>query len=247
MSHPFRTLSKKTRPFDVSFSVGRLKLLLRVQRNTVRINFLERNYQCCFWTLIETKSTLWKKFSTGSSKLDWTSPEIHSAGTMFQKKFLQSISGFERIICGVLTKLFWQIFYRCIYTSRRTTLGLLICGKKSFFIFFWHCPKQNQPYGIYFFAIVVKTAFNWIIGVFRGEVFVKKKPFSSISDNERNNFGLLEKHYQQVVITAQYVSRETFSVKSFSWDFELLTISRYWAKNVPPCGRKIFAELSKLQ
>ena len=106
----FGLWAKEVRPFDVSFSVGRLKLLLRVQRNTVRINFLERIFLCIFWTLIETKSTLWKKFSTGSSKLDWTSPEIHSAGTMFQKKVLQSISGFEQKICGVLTKLFWQAF-----------------------------------------------------------------------------------------------------------------------------------------
>ena len=171
---PFRTLSKKTSAFWRKLFKRLVKIAFTCPGKHREDHFLERKCLCKFWTLIETKSTLWKKFSTGSSKLDWTSPEIHSAGTMFQKKFLQSISGFERIICGVLTKLFWQIFYRCIYTSRRTTWGLLICGKKSFFIFFWPCPKQNQPNGIYFFAIVVKTAFNRTIGAFWGEVFLKK-------------------------------------------------------------------------
>ena len=62
---------------------------------------------------------------------------------MFQKKFLQSISGFERIICGVLTKLFGHIFYKCIYVSRRTTWGHFICGKNSFFYFFLTLPKTK--------------------------------------------------------------------------------------------------------
>ena len=245
MFHPFRTLSKKNSAFWRKFFSRLVEIAFTCPEEHREDHFLERNILCMFWTLIETKSTLWKKFSTGSSKLYWTSPEIHSAGTMFQKKFLQSISGFERIISGSLTKLFRQIFYNCIYLSRRTTWGLLIYGKNSFFIFFWPCPKQNQPYGI-FLQLLSKLHSTMDHRSFLRKSFFEKKPFSSISDNERNNFSLLEKLYQQVVITAQYMSRETFSANSFFGDFELLPISRCWAEHVPPCSRKIFAGLSML-
>ena len=129
--------------------------------------------------------------------------------------------------------------------SRRTSWGFL-CMEKFFLSFLDLDQNKISPMAIFFRNCCQNCIQQDQRSFLRRSFFWQRKPFSSISDNERNNFGLLGKCYQQVVRTAPYVSREKFSINSFSWDFELLTISRCWAKNVPPCGWKIFAALSKL-
>ena len=145
---------------------------------------------------------------------------------------------FDKIVLAGFLKLHLRV--------QKSIVRTFYVWKELFFCPFWTLTKTKSALWQTFFRNCCENCIQQDHRSFLRRSFLKKKPFSSISDNERNSFGLLGKSYQQVVRTAPYASRETFSVHSFSWDFELSTISRCWTKNVPPCGRKISAGLSKL-
>ena len=129
-------------------------LFLDLDRN--KIDLMER----IFDRLIKTGLNL----TRDSLSRNYVSEKVSSINSGV---WANNLRRFDKIVLAGFLKLHLRVQKNIVRT-------FYVWIKFYFFVLFWPCPKQNQPNGIYFFAIVVKTAFNRTIGAFWGEVFLKK-------------------------------------------------------------------------